>query len=81
MARWMLEEVGAPHETVVVPYGVPMKAPNYRALNPLGKVPTLVHRGVAIPECAAIIMYLADAFPAVGLAPALGSATRGLFLR
>lgn len=81
MARWILEEVGAPYETVVVAYGSPMKAPSYRALNPLGKVPTIVHRGVAIPECAAIITYLADAFPEAGLAPALDSVDRGRFLR
>jgi glutathione S-transferase len=70
IARWMLEEVGAPYETHVVPYGKPMKDAAYRAINPMGKVPSIVHRGRTVTECAAICAYLADAFPEKGLAPA-----------
>src|SRR3546814_108441 len=40
------------------------------AINPMGKVPAIVHHGRTITECAAICAYLADAFPAAGLAPA-----------
>jgi len=39
IVRWMLEEVGAPYETVVLDYGTTMKAPDYLAINPMGKVP------------------------------------------
>lgn len=67
MVRWMLEELGEPYETVVLDYGPPMKAPDYRALNPMGKVPTLVHDGAVITEVAAICTYLAQAFPEKGL--------------
>jgi glutathione S-transferase len=81
IVRWMLEEVGQPYETVVLDYGTTMKAPDYRALNPMGKVPTVTHRGVAISECAAICAYLADAFPQAGLAPALDDPLRGAYLR
>lgn len=70
IARWMLEEVGAPYRQVLLDFGSTMKAPDYLALNPLGKVPTVVHRGQVVTECAAICAYLADAFPAAGLAPA-----------
>ena len=70
IARWMLEEVGQPYETVVLGFGPPMKAAEYLALNPMGKVPTVVHDGKVVTECAAICAYLADAFPAAGLAPA-----------
>jgi glutathione S-transferase len=35
----------------------------------MGKVPTLVHGGIVITECAAICAYLADAFPDASLAP------------
>lgn len=70
IARWMLEEVGAPYDTVVLGYGAPMKAPEYLAINPMGKVPAIRHRGQVVTECAAICAYLADAFPAAGLAPA-----------
>jgi len=69
IARWMLEEVGAPYETVALAYGPEMKSPSYRALNPMGKVPTLTHGARIVTECGAICAYLADAFPAAGLAP------------
>lgn len=41
IVRWMLEEVGAPYETVVLSYGAEMRAPAYLAVNPMGKVPAL----------------------------------------
>lgn len=71
IARWMLEEVGASYETVVLDYATSMKDPTYLAVNPMGKVPAIVHRGVTVTEGAAICAYLADAFPDAGLAPAL----------
>ncbi|RVT39873.1 glutathione S-transferase family protein [Sphingobium algorifonticola] len=69
IARWMLEEVGAPYEQVLLDYGTTMKAPEYLAINPMGKVPAIVHDGRVVTECAAICAYLADAFPDAGLAP------------
>ena len=69
IARWMLEETGAPYETVILDYGTTMKAPDYLAINPMGKVPAIKHGGAVITECAAICAYLADAFPQAGLAP------------
>lgn len=69
MARWMLEELGQPYETVVLSYGTTMKAPAYLALNPMGKVPAIVHDGRVVTETAAICTYLADAFPEAGLMP------------
>jgi glutathione S-transferase len=81
IARWMLEEVGRPYRTEVLDYGPPMKAPQYLALNPMGKVPTIVHRGVVVSEAAAICAYLADAFPDAGLAPPADSPLRGPYYR
>lgn len=69
IARWMLEEVGAPYEQVVLDYGTTMKAPDYLAVNPMGKVPAIKHGERVVTECAAICAYLADAFPEAGLAP------------
>jgi glutathione S-transferase len=71
IARWMLEEVGRPYETVVLDYEGAMKSADYRAINPMGKVPTVVHGDHVVTECAAICAYLADAFPDAGLAPPL----------
>lgn len=69
IVRWMLEEVGAPYEQVLLDYGTTMKAPEYLAINPMGKVPAIRHGAVVVTECAAICAYLADAFPQAGLAP------------
>jgi glutathione S-transferase len=70
IARWALEEVGQPYETVVLDYGTTMKAPAYLAINPMGKVPALVRDGQVVTECAAICTWLADAYPEAGLMPA-----------
>ena len=69
IARWMLEEVGAPYEPRILDYGTAMKDDAYLAINPMGKVPAVVHDGKVVTECAAICAYLADAFPEAGLAP------------
>ncbi|WP_454885143.1 glutathione S-transferase family protein [Sphingomonas oryzagri] len=69
LVRWMLEEVGRPYRTEVLDYGTTMKAPDYLAINPMGKVPAITHRGKVVTEGAAICAYLADAFPEAGLAP------------
>ena len=81
IARWMLEETGQPYRTVVLDYGTTMKAPEYLAINSMGKVPAITHRGVTVTECAAICAYLADAFPEAGLSPAPGDPARGPYLR
>lgn len=81
IVRWMLEELGQPYRTEVLDYGTTMKAPAYRAINPMGKVPAIRHRGVTVTECAAICAYLADAYPEAGLAPAFDDPARGAFLR
>lgn len=70
IVRWMLEEVGAPYETVILDYATTMKGADFLAINPMGKVPAIVHGGQVVTECAAICAYLADAFPEAGLAPA-----------
>jgi len=69
LARWMLEEVGAPYRTEVLEYDATMKSPEYLAINPMGKVPAIRHGDVVVTECAAICAYLADAFPETELAP------------
>jgi glutathione S-transferase len=80
--RWMLEEVGQPYETRVLGWETgAAKAPEYLAINPMGKVPTIVHKGMVVTECAAICAYLADAFPQANLAPAVGSLDRGAYYR
>lgn len=67
IARWMLEEIGESYEVRLLDYGTTMKAPDFLALNPMGKVPALTHDGQVITETAAICLYLADAFPKAGM--------------
>lgn len=69
IARWALHEAGAEYEQHLLDYGTTMKAPEYLAINPMGKVPAIVHEGKVVTECAAICAYLADAFPEAGLQP------------
>lgn len=79
VVRWMLEELGVPYETELLEYGTTMKAPEYLAINPMGKVPAIRHGDQIVTEAAAICAYLADAFPAAGLAPP--PAERGAYYR
>jgi glutathione S-transferase len=81
VAHWLLEELGEPYDTVWLDYGAPMKAPEYRAVNPMGKVPALRDGEVVVTESAAICAYLADRFPARGLAPPPASTARAAYYR
>ncbi|MES1943501.1 glutathione S-transferase [Salinisphaera sp. PC39] len=79
IARWMLEETGAPYRTEILAYGDAMKSPGYLAINPMGKVPAVTHGARVVTECPAICAYLADAFPGAGLAPS--TADRAAYYR
>ncbi|ODT88713.1 glutathione S-transferase family protein [Phenylobacterium sp. SCN 70-31] len=80
--RWMLEEVGRPYRTVVLDWATNAnKSPEYLAVNPMGKVPAIVHGDTVVTECAAICAYLADVFPETKLAPPHGSRLRGPYYR
>ena len=81
ISRWMLEEVGVPYRTEILDYAEKMKAPEYLAINPMGKVPTLRHGDVIVTEGAAICAYLADAFPEAGLAPPPGDPASASYYR
>jgi len=72
IARWMLEETGAPYEERLIAYGPEMKSGDYAAVNPMGKVPAIRHEGKVVTEVPAICAYLADAFPTAALAPQAG---------
>ncbi|MBV8877959.1 MAG: glutathione S-transferase family protein [Gammaproteobacteria bacterium] len=82
VVHWMLEEAGAPYRYEMVDLETRAhKDPAYLAVNPMGKVPAIVHRGVVVTECGAICAHIADAFPAARLAPPVGSPERGAYYR
>lgn len=57
------------------------RAPDYLAINPLGKVPALRDGDEIVTEQVAIILHLADRFSLGDLAPALEDPLRGPYLR
>ncbi|HEY0943282.1 MAG TPA: glutathione S-transferase family protein [Steroidobacter sp.] len=82
IAHWMLEEVGVPYQTELLRFDRgEHKKPQFLAINPMGKIPTIKHGDVVVTEAAAICAYLADAFPAANLAPATTSPARGTYYR
>jgi glutathione S-transferase len=82
IVHWMLEEVGVPYRFEVVNLeSEDQKKPGFLAVNPMGKVPAIVHRGTVVTECGAICAYLADAFPVARLAPPVDSPLRGTYYR
>jgi glutathione S-transferase len=82
VVHWMLEEVGAPYRIALLNLQKgEQKQPAFVSLNPMGKLPTITHRGAVITETGAICTYLADAFPQAGLAPKLDEPARGSYLR
>jgi glutathione S-transferase len=61
--NWALEELGIPYEKVHIDLEArDQDKQGYRALNPNGKVPLLVHDGVPIFESVAIILHLGETF-------------------
>jgi glutathione S-transferase len=80
--RFLLEELGAPYELKVLNFKKnDQRAPDYLAINPMGKVPAILHGDALVTEQPAICIYLADLFPQAGLAPGLDDPLRGPYLR
>jgi glutathione S-transferase len=79
---WMLEELGEPYEIELLSLkNGDQHKPEYLAVNPMGKVPTLDDAGTIVSEVSAICCYLADAYPKAGLAPAVHDKLRGPYLK
>jgi glutathione S-transferase len=81
IVRWMLEETGCTYRTKILSYGPEMKDPAYLSVNPMGKVPAILHKGSIVTEAAAICAYLADAYPEAGLAPPPEDPRRSAYYR
>lgn len=78
----LLEELGVPYDLHLLNIRAgEQRQAAYLAVNPMGKVPAILHREVLVTEQIAVYQYLADTFPAAGLAPALTDPRRGPYLR
>lgn len=78
----LLEELEAPYVLRDLNFKLgAQREPDYLAVNPLGKVPAIIHNGALVTELGAVFIYLADAFPQKKLAPPIGDPLRGPYLR
>lgn len=76
----VLEELGVAYELALVDRTRDAQHdPSYLALNPAGRIPTLVDGELVVFETAAIVLHLVDAHPDAGLAPRVGTAERARF--
>ncbi|MEP9351676.1 glutathione S-transferase family protein [Xanthobacter sp. KR7-225] len=81
-ALWMLEEAGIAYERELVDLrNGGQDRPEFRAINPMGKVPALTDGAARLAESAAICAYVAERAPEAGLAPPLGDPARGRYLQ
>ena len=82
VVRWMLEELGEPYDLVLLSLAKEdQRKPEYLAINPMGKVPSLKHGDAVVSEVAAICTYLADEFPHARLNIPVGDPRRGPYLK
>ena len=73
---WMLKELDAPHEQIVVDFpGGENDSPEFRAINPMGKVPALVDGDTVVTETAAICAHPATRSSRNSRSPLSGSRT------
>lgn len=80
--RILLDEIGADYRLIALDVKAgEHRKPAFLDVNPMGKVPAIVHDGALVTEQGAIYVYLADCFPAAGLAPPIGDPLRGPYLR
>ena len=62
-AHWALVFLGLDYETRAIRTRTPaMETPEYRAVNPRGKIPTLVDGDLTLTESPAIVAYLAERY-------------------
>jgi glutathione S-transferase len=82
IARWMLEETGKPYDTKILDRSKEeQRGADYLKINPMGKVPALMHGDVLVTEASAVCLYLADVFPEAKLGKPVGDELRGQFLK
>jgi len=81
-ALWVLEEAGAPYERVRLDLSAgEQRSAEFRAINPMAKVPALTDGPLSVAESGAICAYVAESHPEAGLAPPLGDPARGRYLQ
>lgn len=79
---WLFEELGLPYELEPFTLGDPrMRAPDYRKIHPLGRVPALEDDGATIFESGAIVQYVLAKYGGGRLVPEVSSPDFGPYLQ
>ncbi|WP_444912422.1 glutathione S-transferase family protein [Microbulbifer sp. PAAF003] len=80
--HFILEELKADFELITVDRkSNAQKSQDYLALNPSGRIPTLIDNGQPLFESAAICIHLSETNPSSNLIPEIGSPDRALFFQ
>lgn len=80
--RWLIEELNLPYtDKYLSPKKGELLSPEYLALNPMGRVPTVQDGDLTLHESGAICLYLADRYQKPKLAPDLNSPERAHYLQ
>ena len=78
----LMEELDVPYNLEVLNMTAgEQRGAKYLEVNPMGKVPAVLHNGALVTEQPAVYLYLADLYPERGLAPKIGDPLRGPYLR
>ena len=78
---WLMEEAGRPYERVLIDIRKgDQNKPEFRAINPMGKVPALSDGAAKVAESGALCAYVAERCPEAKLAPPVGDPARGRYL-
>jgi glutathione S-transferase len=77
--RWLLEELGLPHELRRVEFNLPKQV--FSQNTPMGKLPVIEDGDVTMCESGAILEYILERYGNGRLAPPIGSPLRGPFLQ
>lgn len=79
---WLCQELDLPHRVQTVDFAPAYRAsPEWRALNPVGKVPAMTDGGFTMFESGAMVQYLLDRYGKGRLQPAPGTEAHGLYLQ
>jgi glutathione S-transferase len=79
---WVCEELGAPYEIMPVDFSAEYRAsPEWRALNPVGKVPVMTDGDLTMYESCAIMQYVLDRYGEGKLQPAKTDASYAHYLQ
>jgi len=79
---WLCAELDLPHEVATISFGADFRAsPEWRRLNPVGKVPAMSDGDFTMFESGAMVQYLLDRHGNGRLQPPRGTPEYGLYLQ